>query len=64
LDLVFFKDPYILFGQPIKLVDRGIYLSAGGLYLAREILGHPSDEEDGWMNTGQIPFFLFFVIDH
>jgi len=47
LDLVFFKDPYILFGLPIKLADQGIYLSVGGLYLALEIRGHLSDEEDG-----------------
>jgi hypothetical protein len=52
LDLVFFKDPYILFGLPIKLLDPGIYLAVGGLYLALEILDHLSDGEDG---CGRIP---------
>jgi hypothetical protein len=42
LDLVFFKDPYILFGQPIRPVDRGIYLSAGGLYLVLELAQAPA----------------------
>jgi hypothetical protein len=29
-------NPDLLFSQPVKLVDQGVYLSIGGFYLALE----------------------------
>jgi hypothetical protein len=31
-----FRNPDLLFCQPVKLVDQGVYLLVGGLYLALE----------------------------
>ncbi|GEM_PF-2541027 len=47
----------------MKLLEQGVYLAAGCLYLALEILGHHSDEEDDGMKYWHNPISFYFAID-